>query len=320
MSLKNLVEQESLRFLLFGGKGGVGKTSSSAATSIWLAENLKEEVLILSTDPAHSLSDSFAQDLSGGEIVPVKGVKNLFALEMDPKKEYQKYQNTMKESNVEVPKELGFMMEGIEDFQSMTPPGTDETLAFSKVLEFIQTAEYDKIIFDTAPTGHTLRLLHLPTLLDSFFGKMITFRLKMGQVWGKLKALMKKGDQEEDSLKQLQKLKEIISNANKELTNPEKTSFVIVMIPEIMAITETERLLSALYEVEIPSSAIIVNMLFPSNMDCKFCHARYEMQQKNLTEIRNIYEQDFELVEVPLFDTEIRGIDKLRELSKILIG
>lgn len=239
---------------------------------------------------------------------------------MDPKKEYQKYQNTMKESNVEVPKELGFMMEGIEDFQSMTPPGTDETLAFSKVLEFIQTAEYDKIIFDTAPTGHTLRLLHLPTLLDSFFGKMITFRLKMGQVWGKLKALMKKGDQEEDSLKQLQKLKEIISNANKELTNPEKTSFVIVMIPEIMAITETERLLSALYEVEIPSSAIIVNMLFPSNMDCKFCHARYEMQQKNLTEIRNIYEQDFELVEVPLFDTEIRGIDKLRELSKILIG
>ncbi|MFX0139331.1 MAG: ArsA family ATPase, partial [Candidatus Hodarchaeota archaeon] len=231
MSLKNLVKQKSLRFLLFGGKGGVGKTSCSAATSVWMAENLKKEVLILSTDPAHSLSDSFNQDLSSGEIVPIKGVKGLYGFEMDPKKEYSKYQKTMQESNVEIPKEIGFMMDGLEDIQSMTPPGSDETLAFSKVLEFIETAqEYDKIVFDTAPTGHTLRLLHLPMLLDSFFGKIITFRMKLGQMWGKMKAFFKREDYEEDSLDQLKKLKEVIVNANAELTDPKKTSFVIVMI------------------------------------------------------------------------------------------
>jgi arsenite-transporting ATPase len=321
-SLKKLVTQKDLRFLLFGGKGGVGKTSSSAATAIWLAENLKQQVLILSTDPAHSLSDSFDQDLSGGEIVPIKGVKGLSGLEMDPKKEYSKYQKTMQESNVEIPKEIGFMMEGMDDLQAMTPPGTDETLAFSKVLEFIQTAhEYDTIIFDTAPTGHTLRLLHLPSLLDSFFGKMISFRMKMGQVWGKMKSFFKREDfdAEQDPLEQMKRLKSIIEEANKELTDPKKTSFVIVMISEMMAIYETERLLSNLYEVEIPCSAIIINQLFPENVDCKFCSSRREMQQRNLVEIKDIYAEDFTLVEVPLFPTEVRGLDKLRELGRLLI-
>jgi len=321
MSLKNLITQKDLRFLLFGGKGGVGKTSSSAATSIWLADR-GQEVLILSTDPAHSLSDSFDQNLSGGEIVRIKGVKGLYALEMDPKKEYSKYQKTMQESEVEIPKEVGFMMEGLDDIQAMTPPGTDETLAFSKVLEFIETTdEYDIIIFDTAPTGHTLRLLHLPSLLDSFFGKIISFRMKMGQIWGKMKAFLKRQDYDDDSLEQLKRLKEVIENANKELTNPKKTSFVIVTISEMMAIYETERLLSNLYEVEIPCSAIVINQLFPENVevDCKFCNSRRAMQQKNLKEIKDIYAEDFTLVEVPLFPTEIRGLDRLRELSRELI-
>ncbi|MHA1300472.1 MAG: ArsA family ATPase, partial [Candidatus Helarchaeota archaeon] len=315
MSLKNLVTQKDLRFLLFGGKGGVGKTSSSAATSVWLADH-GQEVLILSTDPAHSLSDSFDQNLSGGEIVPIKGAKGLYGLEMDPKKEYSKYQKTMQESDVEIPKEIGFMMDGLEDMQAMTPPGTDETLAFSKVLEFIQTTEeYDTIIFDTAPTGHTLRLLHLPTLLNSFFGKIITFRMKMGQIWGKMKAFFKREDYEDDSLDQLKRLKEVIEEANKQLTDPKKTSFVIVMIAEMMAIYETERLLENLYEVEIPCSSIIVNQLFPQNLDvdCKFCNSRRDMQQKNLKEIKDIYAEDFNLIEVRLFPTEIRGLDKLRE-------
>ncbi|MHC1591938.1 MAG: ArsA family ATPase [Candidatus Helarchaeales archaeon] len=320
MSLKRLFdENENLRFILFGGKGGVGKTSCSAATAIWAAEKFADKnVLILSTDPAHSLSDSFAQDLSGGEVVPVEGFDNLFALEVNPAKEYEEYQKAMQEGAVEVPEAFAPMMESMEDFSDTTPPGSDETLAFAKVLEFIQRSDFDLIIFDTAPTGHTLRLLGLPELLQSFFGKIIKLRLQMSKIWGKFKGLFGKGDQDEvAAIDQMQELQKTIEEAGKELSNPEKTSFIIVMISEAMAIYETERLLQTLYLYEIPVNTIIVNQLFPDIPDCRFCKARRKMQQKHLKEKRNIYD-DFNLIEVPLFEDEIRGIESLKNLAKIL--
>ncbi|MHA1403209.1 MAG: ArsA family ATPase [Candidatus Helarchaeota archaeon] len=320
MSLKRLFEeQENLRFLLFGGKGGVGKTSCSAATAIWVAETHPEKkILILSTDPAHSLSDSFDQDLSGGEVVHIKGFENLFGLEINPAKEYAEYQKAMQESSQQIPSELAPMMEGFEDITDMTPPGSDETLAFAKVLEFVQKAEHDLVIFDTAPTGHTLRLLGLPDLLNSFFGKIIKVRLQMSKIWGKFKTLFKRGEADEiATIDQMQELQRTIEEAGKELSSPEKTAFVIVMISEAMAIYETERLLQALYEYEIPVNTIIVNQLFPEVLDCNFCKSRRAMQQRHLEEIRDIYD-DFNLIEVPLFNDEIRGVDSLRELAKKL--
>lgn len=317
-SILNLLEKPEMRFLLFGGKGGVGKTTCATSTAIWTAENTDREVLILSTDPAHSLSDSLAQDVSGGEPVSVEGVKNLNALEMSPQKEFEKYQTSIQSGEIEIPQEFN-MFGGFEDFQSISPPGADETLAFSKVLEFIQTAEYDLIIFDTAPTGHTLRLLSLPEVLNSFFGKMIKLRMKMGQVWGKLKGLFQRGGDSDDinQLETLNHMKSIIENANIELSDSQKTSFVIVMIPELMAIYETERLIQTLYEYEIPVSNIIVNQIPPSpESDCKFCTQRRKMYLENIVKIREFYKDDFNLIEVPLAPNEIRGIKALRQFSK----
>ncbi|MDD1778321.1 MAG: arsenical pump-driving ATPase GET3 [Candidatus Helarchaeota archaeon] len=322
MSIKDLVNKPSMRFLLFGGKGGVGKTTCATSTAIWVAEHTDRNVLILSTDPAHSLSDSLAQDVSGGEVIPVKGVNRLSALEINPKKEFEKYQTSMQASNMEVPQELK-MFGDFDDLQSMSPPGSDEALAFSKVLEFIQTAEYDFIVFDTAPTGHTLRLLSLPTVLNTFFGKLITFRLKMGQMWGKLKGLFqRKGAEEQgDQLEDLNRMKETIEKAIEELSNENKTSFVIVMIPELMAVYETERLIQMLYEYEIPVSNIIINQIppAPGSIDCDFCRRRRDMFLKNIGEIRHLYESDFNLIEVPLAPTEIRGVDLLKDFSELLM-
>jgi len=319
MSILELLEKPTMRFLLFGGKGGVGKTTCATSTAIWAAENTDREVLILSTDPAHSLSDSFAQDVSGGDVVPVKGVKNLNALEMNPQKEFKKYQDSIQSGEIEIPQEFQ-MFGSLEDFQSISPPGADETLAFSKVLEFIQTPEFDLIVFDTAPTGHTLRLLSLPELLNSFFGKMIRLRMKMGQMWGKLKGLFKKGEDEEvDQLEALNHMKNIIENASTELSDTEKTSFVIVMIPELMAVYETERLIQTLYQFEIPVSNIFVNMIAPESQDCDFCNSRHSMHLRNLIQIRELYRGDFNLTEIPLNPTELRGITDLREFSKIIV-
>ncbi len=318
LTINKLVNDPNMRFLLFGGKGGVGKTTCAASTAIWIAENTDRNVLILSTDPAHSLSDSLAQDVSGGEIVPVNGIKNLSALEINPKKEFQKYQNSIQNNDLDLPQE--FQMFGdLGDLQSVTPPGSDEALAFSKVLEFIQTAEHDFIVFDTAPTGHTLRLLSLPEVLNSFFGKMIRLRMKMGQIWGKLKNFFKRTDKddEEDPLSALNRMKEIVENANQELINPNRTSFVIVMIPELMAIYETERLLALLTEYEIPHSNIIINQVPPPpEIECNFCRQRRNMYLKNIVQIKQIYEEDFNLIEIPLAPSEIRSIESLRIFSK----
>ena len=143
--------------------------------------------------------------------------------------------------------------------------------------------------------------------------------MKFGQIWGKLKGLFSRGQDEGPSkLEMLEDLKAKIEAASNELSDPSKTEFVIVMIPEMMAILETERLLSTLYEYEIPVHNIIINMILPPNPDCKFCSSRRIMQQKNLVEIRNLYD-DFNLIELLLQPNEIRGLDSLRDLGKILI-
>jgi arsenite-transporting ATPase len=321
-TIKDLITKPSMRFLLFGGKGGVGKTTCATSTAIWVAEHSDRNVLILSTDPAHSLSDSLAQDVSGGDVVSVNGVKHLSALEMSPTKEFKKYQESIQAGDIEIPQELK-MFGDFEDFQSMSPPGSDETLAFAKVLEFIQTAEYDFIIFDTAPTGHTLRLLSLPEVLNSFFGKLVRFRMKMGQMWGKLKGIFKpKDDADEiDQLETLNRMKVVIENANQELSDPEKTSFIIVTIPEMMAVYETERLIQMLYQYEIPVSNIIINQVPPSpETNCDFCHHRHEMYLKNIVQIQQLYIDDFNLIEIPLAPTEIRGLESLRKVSQYTLN
>ena len=309
---------------MFGGKGGVGKTSCAAASAVWAAENLDKEVLILSTDPAHSLSDSFSQDLSGGNVKKVKKVKGrLHGLEINPQMEYAKYQEVMEsQQGPEIPEAFKPFMEGmgeLNEMRNVMPPGTDESFAFAKVLEFIETAEYDLIIFDTAPTGHTLRLLSLPEVLSSFYGKLVKMQMAMRDFWGKLKGMFTRKDYETDTLDQLNKLQSTIENVSNELKDPTKTSFVIVMIAEAMSIYETEDLISHLNLYEIPYSNIIVNMLFPEHLDCSFCTARRDFQQKHLKEIHYRNDGSYVITEVPLFSGEITGLDRLRELAHILL-
>lgn len=317
MNLEEIILEKRLKYVLFGGKGGVGKTTAAAACSVWAAQHGRE-TLIISTDPAHSLSDSLAQDLSGGDIKEVQGIPNLYGLEVNPQKEFSKYQESLQSasSSSEIAGIPG--SELLEDLGGITPPGSDEALAFAKVLEFIEKGEHDLVIFDTAPTGHTLRLLSLPDLLNSFFGKLLTFRLKLSRVWGRIKRFFGRGEEEEDkTLETLERLKTTIDAAGKELKDKTKTNFVIVMIPELMAIYETERLLSALYEYEIPTSFILVNMVYPDIPDCWFCKARKSMQDKHLKEIKELYDE-FAIIEIPLAETEIRGIEGLERIGKIL--
>ncbi|MBD3341052.1 MAG: AAA family ATPase [Candidatus Lokiarchaeota archaeon] len=326
MELKELLL--NLKMIMFGGKGGVGKTSSASSAAIWAAEQGRN-TLIISTDPAHSLGDCLGMEFAPGIPTPVEGVKNLTALEINPKANMSEFKGLTQMNPMEN-MGMGDMVEGlgleeIQDFTSMNPPGIDEALAFGKVLEFIETDhDYDLIIFDTAPTGHTLRFLSLPETLSGWIGKLLKLRLKIGRFFGAFKKFFSRGeDKEEDnSLEVMERLNNSIINARDDLSNPTKNSFVIVMIPEEMAIAETGRLLNELVKYNIPVSNIVVNQLYQDTKElCDFCKSRREMQQKNLQKIREIFGEKLHkiLIEVPLFKEEIREYEKLKEMGEFLI-
>jgi arsenite-transporting ATPase len=316
MTLADVVYNDTVKFILSGGKGGVGKTSCAGAMAV-LSANRGFRTLVLSTDPAHSLSDSFDQDLSGGEVIPIEGFKNLWGMEINTEKGMQDFQKTLGESSMGPGTEMASSLMG--DMTGMAPPGSDEAMAFGKILEFIEDASYDRVIFDTAPTGHTLKLLELPDLLDSWLGKMLTMRQRLSSMMGGLRSMLGGGEQEDDSWQMLQETKDKIRAASVQLSDPEITQFVVVMIPEAMAVFETQRLLLSLKNWKIPAQNIVVNQLVPPNPTCQFCSKRYEMQQNNLKDIGELY-SDMDLIEVPLFDGEIRGIEELTRLGRILTG
>lgn len=315
MTLKEIINSDTIKFVLSGGKGGVGKTSCAGALAV-LSAKRGLRTLVLSTDPAHSLSDSFDQDLSGGDPIPIRGFDNLWGMEIDTEKGMQEFQDTLGSGAAGPDMQMASNLLG--DMGGMSPPGSDEAMAFGKMLEFIEDSSYDRVIFDTAPTGHTLKLLELPDLLDSWLGKVLTLRQRLSSMMAGLRSMMGGGDQEETAWQMLQNTKDKIRMARIELSDPDTTQFVVVTIAEAMAVFETQRLLGSLNAWHIPATNIIINQLIPENPDCKFCSSRRQMQQRNIVDIKDLF-NDLNVTEVPLFDNEIRGVEGLSELGEILI-
>ena len=156
-------------FIFIGGKGGVGKTTISAATSLWCAK-MGKKTLIISTDPAHSLGDSFDRLIKH---VPTPITQNLEAIEIDPDRAMDEYKEKMQRQQ-QYNDALGMFSDQM--YMMSSSPGIDEVAAFDKFMQYMTTEEYDVIIFDTAPTGHTLRLLSFPEMMDSWMGKLIKSR------------------------------------------------------------------------------------------------------------------------------------------------
>ncbi|RLE10919.1 arsenic-transporting ATPase [Candidatus Aerophobetes bacterium] len=301
----------------FSGKGGVGKTSIASATALWFAERGKK-TLIISTDPAHSLSDAFRKKI-GGNIKRIE--KNLYAVEIDPKKAVEEYRKKFMPEIEKIEFLKGFGIN--ETFDVMgTAPGIDEIASFDKFLQFMNSSEYEVIIFDTAPTGHALRFLSLPDILDSWIGKMIKMRMKFSAVVSMVKRILPFGTPEEDidlRAEHLDEIKSRIEKAREILSDPERTSYNIVMIPEAMSIYESERSIKVLRDYGIPVKNIIVNQILPENNKCSFCKSKSAQQKKRLKMIRKKF-KNYKILEVRLFKEEVHGKKMLKQLARELYG
>jgi arsenite-transporting ATPase len=317
MVVKKLVKgpERETRFMFFSGKGGVGKTSIATATALWLARR-GQKILIISTDPAHSLSDSFDTDI-GGEVKKIE--KGLFAVEIDPKLSMKEYKEVFTPELEKVSALKGFGLEETFDMAGMTP-GIDEVASFDRFLRYMNSSEYDVIVFDTAPTGHTLRFLSLPDVLDSWIGKLIKIRVRLSSITGMVKKLLPIGDSEDEkdhALEGLEGMKKRIEQAKEIMADPKKTQYNMVMIPEVMSIYESERSLSFLNEVGIPLHGVIVNQIIPQNLHCKFCKEKRRLQIERLDGIKKKFPKN-NVLELKLFKEEVRGKPMLEKVASEL--
>jgi arsenite-transporting ATPase len=314
---KILSKEKNTKFFFFSGKGGVGKTSMAAATALHFAKDGKK-VLVISTDPAHSLADSFDEKI-GGEVQKLE--KNLYAVEIDPKKAMAEYKSKIMPQIDKIDMLKGI---GLGDMFDMadSAPGIDEVAAFDKFLQYMNSKEYDIIVFDTAPTGHALRFLSLPDVLDSWVGKMIKIRMKFSGMANMIKRILPFGESDDApqlGTEQMEEMKKRIEQAKQILTNPLRTHYNIVTIPEQMAIVESERCIKALGEYGIPVETLIVNQLIPHNSKCAFCTEKRDSQQKRLKEIEDTFAKH-EIKSMEMFKEEVRGFRMLERVGKALYG
>lgn len=196
-------------------------------------------------------------------------------------------------------------------------PGVDEAMSFAEVLKQVKSLDYEVIIFDTAPTGHTLRFLQFPTILEKALSKLSQLSKQFGPMLNSVigaRGGLPGGQNLDEILKKMEDLQATIGEVNKQFKNPDMTTFVCVCIAEFLSLYETERMIQELASYEIDTHSIVVNqLLFPKKSnECEQCNARRKMQKKYLEQIEELYDE-FNVVRMPLLVEEVRGKEKLEK-------
>jgi arsenite-transporting ATPase len=326
-------------YVLYGGKGGVGKTTCAAATGLASARD-GTSTLVVSTDPAHSLSDTLNTEI-GSEPTRIKDDIPLYAVEIDPEAASEGPFVTDEEDQAEAAFDAGGAggtdgaMGGLGGFEGMlgggdhplaggAMPGADEAAAMQLLLEYLDDPRFDRVVVDTAPTGHTLRLLELPDVMDSMVGRLLSFREKLSGMAGSLGGLFGGGSDEdmEEGVDDLRELSSKIERLRTALRDPSRTDFRVVMVPEEMSVVESERLIDRLEGFGIPVGTVVVNrvsedltdvagfdeewFVAPDTEGCEFCRRRWEVQRSALKRAQELF-RGRDVKRVPLFAEAVQG-------------
>ena len=309
---------------LFGGKGGVGKTTSACSTAIWAAKS-GINTLLVSSDPAHSTSDSLNFKLNNTP-TQVEGIDNLWGLELDLEESLENLMPTLSSALENTGSGMSpFMMQNEEfdelkeevsglDSAQLMLPGLDEALAFDRLLRYVEDTEYDLIVFDTAPTGHTIRFLSLPELLEVWTARA----LKMFRAMGGIKTMLFGGKQEKAIKEELERFRKRVSHIRRVISDPKITRFTLVTIPESMGVSETIRAEKQLSEFNISINGIVINRLTP-NLDHEFLKSRRIIEDTYVNELSEYFKES-SIAKIELGKSDVHGFELLEKMGILLHG
>jgi arsenite-transporting ATPase len=308
-------EHDSLRYLFFGGKGGVGKTALAGATAIWLAKQGKR-VMLASTNPVHSLTGCLGQNVFG-KPTPVEGVSNLYAYEIDTK-------DTIERSKQEIREKIQWFLKfadistKAEDFvESATMnPAFEESAMFENMVDLMLSGEYDVYVFDTAPTANARRLLGMSQVYSLWVNKMLKSRDEARSLRELLSFTKKK---EADPLMDyLVSFRDRMGKARELLTDPERTAFFFITLPEALPIAVITRFIGWFHDFGIPVGGVVVNMLIDQDQvdenSPDFVKNRVAMQDRYMLEIWEKFD-GMVRAKLPLYENEVRGVESLSRMA-----
>src|SRR5687768_10936354 len=290
MSLKKVFEEHpERRYIMFGGKGGLGKTTFSAATAYWLAGQGKK-VLVFSVDPQASLSDIFQQDIFGKG--PVKIMENLWAQEIDADRNIKAYQQEIRKKILDM---YGFdeVPEEIENYiqAAAAEPAMEESAIFDAVVDIVVQGDYDYYIYDLVPLGHALYYLSMAKVYDEWISKITKLREEMREYDRVASVMRRQKEMEEDQiLNELQYIRGRISASSAILTDRRKTAFFFVLVPEEMILIDTRKAAELFARFDVPISGYVVNRVIPPELAQQnvpeYLQNRITMQARYLEDIR----------------------------------
>jgi arsenite-transporting ATPase len=306
-----------LRYVFFGGKGGVGKTVMAGITAVHLARSGKR-VLLASTNPVHSLSGLLGQDVFGRH-TPVEGIENLWALEIDTRDAIERSKREIREKIAWFLKFAEISTKADEFVEAATTnPAFEESAMFENMVDLMFDDKYDTYVFDTAPTANARRLLGMSKVYGLWVEKMVKSREEAQTLRETLSFTKKK---EEDPLMvYLVEFRKRIEHARQLLTDPEKTAFFFVTLPEALPIAVIRRFIDWFTDFGIPVGGVVVNMVIdPADAagGGEFVRNRVAMQEGYLREIGDAFDGQVRAV-VPLFDSDIRGVTMLGKAAERL--
>jgi len=302
------------KLILVGGKGGVGKTTCSAALAMHFART-GQPTLLISSDPTPSLSDIFEMDIGERE-KPIKGVTNLQGLEISAEIIRQRWKERFGPEIYEVISAFANLDYDFVDYIAGAP-GIEEEYMLNYILELVESDRYERVIWDTAPAGHTLRLLHLPQLFLKHLEAAAKFYINLYGAFAKITSTARLKKSKRTLLQIIEGWKELSQKVLDFLGDGRRTSFVIVTIAEALGVRLTERVLKdfEIFHLRVPH--LIINNLV-QEADCAFHRQRLSMQRKYVNLLRGTYGQRMSLVEVPLLPYEVRGVKRITQVSEIL--
>lgn len=310
------------RYIMYGGKGGLGKTTFSAATAFHLVKK-GFKVLVFSVDPQASLSDIFERDIYGQG--PVEIIPNLFAQEIDADEHIKAYQDEIRQKILdmygmpEIPEEIESYIQA-----ASAEPAMEESAIFDQVVDIVMAEEYDYYIYDLVPLGHALYYLSMASVYDEWIDKITDLRREMEEYQQVASLIKRDKESEEDMiLKELLYIKHRINTSSGILTDREKTAFFFVIVPEAMALLDTQKAAGLFAAYDVPLCGYLVNRVIPIELGQQnipdYLRNRLEMQERYLKEIDELF-SDQVLAQIPEFERDITGLEMIERMAEAMFG